>query len=162
MRMVSETFSPIPEGPIDNPGNWRGSNFTENDDWVTQWSEQALRELTAAVATVKQSGKKPTRFDKEDFPLPTIADELRAILDDLETGNGFAVIGGIPPDAFDEDEAEILFWGLMVHLGHPMSQNAMGHVLGHVRDLGLDVNDTKVRNYQTTAELSSIMIPATF
>ena len=153
MRITSETVFPIPEGPIDNPGNWRGSDFLENDDWVTQWTEQALRELTVAVATVKQSGKKPPRFGKEDFPLPTIADELQAILDDLETGNGFAVIRGILPDAFDEDEAEILFWGLMVHLGYPLSQNAMGNVLGHVRDMGLDIKDTKVRNYQTTAEL---------
>ena len=142
MQMTSETVFPIPEGPIDNPGIWRGSNFTENNDWVSQWSGPALRELTDAVATIKQSDKKPPRFGKEDFPLPTLADELQAILDDLETGNGFAVIRGIPPDAFDEDEAEILFWGLMVHLGLPMSQNAMGHVLGHVRDLGFDVNDT--------------------
>ncbi len=153
MMMTSETVFPIPEGPIDNPGIWRGNDFTENDDWVTQWSGPALRELTDAVATVKQSGKKPPHFGKEDFPLPTIANELHAILDVLETGKGFAVIRGIPPDAFDEDEAEILFWGLMVHLGHPLTQNAMGHVLGHVRDLGLDVKDTKVRNYQTTAEL---------
>ena len=153
MKMPSEAVFPIPEGPIENPGNWLASEFSNNGDWVIHWPESALKELTAAVATLKQSGKKPPRFNKQDFPLPILAGELPAVLDDLETGNGFAVIRGIPPDAFDEEEAEILFWGLMVHLGHPLSQNAMGHVLGHVRDLGLDANDTKVRNYQTTAEL---------
>lgn len=39
------------------------------------------------------------------------------------------------------------------HLGVPVPQNADGDLLGHVRDLGLDVTHPKVRNYQTSAEL---------
>jgi len=144
---------PIPEGPIKNPGLWRGVDFQNDDHWVAVWSSQALAELGAAVRSVKQAGKSAPHFDKEDFPLPSLSAELRETLDDLEAGNGFRVVRGIPLDDFTEAEAEILFWGLMLHLGHPMTQNAAGHLVGHVRDLGYDVNDTKVRNYQTTAEL---------
>ena len=153
MPTISEPTFPLPSGPIDNPGRWRGSDFQDNDSFVTRWSARALDELAAAIATVKAAGLPAPTFTQADFPLPTIGDEMRAILDDLESGRGFSIIRGIPLDDFSDDDAEILFWGLMVHLGQPMSQNAAGHVLGHVRDLGYDVNDTKVRNYQTTAEL---------
>ena len=40
------------------------------------------------------------------------------------------------------------------HLGSARSQNAQGHLLGHVRDVGADVNDPKSRIYQTTARQS--------
>ena len=153
MSAVSENRFPIPEGPISNPGLWRGSEFQNSDHWVAHWSDNALGELNDAVKAVKNSGKSAPHFTKVEFSLPTIGDELNAVLEDLETGNGFRVVRGIPLDDYSDEEAEILFWGLMIHLGEPMSQNAAGHLLGHVRDLGYDVNDTKVRNYQTTAEL---------
>jgi hypothetical protein len=153
MSMQGETNFPLPEGPIENPGLWRGHDFQDNDRFVTYWSGQALGELSAAVATVKRRGMQPPNFTKDSFPLPTIGDELQAVLEDLDSGRGFSIIRGIPLDDFSDAEAEILFWGLMMHLGVPMSQNAAGHLIGHVRDLGYDVNDTKVRNYQTTAEL---------
>ena len=153
MTNSPDTAYPIPAGPIDNPGNWRGSDFAGNEDWITRWSDQALEELQAAVANVQAKGLAAPRFNKADFPLPTVASEIQTILGELETGRGFSVIRGLPLDDMTEEQAEILFWGLMVHFGVPMSQNAMGHMLGHVRDLGLSTQDTKVRNYQTTEEL---------
>ena len=47
----------------------------------------------------------------------------------------------------------IAFMGLGAHLGVPRSQNAKGHLLGHVKDLGLDVTDPNVRYYQTHRKL---------
>ena len=44
-----------------------------------------------------------------------------------------------------------IFCGIGAHLGSARSQNAAGHILGHVKDVGLDVNDPNVRIYQTTA-----------
>jgi hypothetical protein len=48
-------------------------------------------------------------------------------------------------------EAATAFFGLGAHLGNARSQNGKGHVLGHVRDLGLDAHDPNVRIYQTNA-----------
>jgi hypothetical protein len=36
------------------------------------------------------------------------------------------------------------------HLGSARSQNAAGHILGHVRDIGADARDPNVRIYQTS------------
>jgi len=38
-------------------------------------------------------------------------------------------------------------------LGGFRSQNAKGHLLGHVKDLGLDIRDPRVRYYQTNRRL---------
>ncbi|MEZ5856791.1 MAG: TauD/TfdA family dioxygenase [Hyphomicrobiaceae bacterium] len=40
-----------------------------------------------------------------------------------------------------------------LHLGEPVSQNAKGHALGHVRDLGFDYNQPSARGYQTAERL---------
>lgn len=41
------------------------------------------------------------------------------------------------------------FLGLGVHLGAPRSQNAAGHLLGHVTDLGFNSTQHNIRIYQT-------------
>ena len=47
-----------------------------------------------------------------------------------------------------------IFCGIGSHLGSARSQNAAGHLLGHVRDIGADVNNPNTRIYQTTARQS--------
>ena len=46
--------------------------------------------------------------------------------------------------------AATIFCGLGSHLGSARSQNAQGHILGHVRDLGRDASDPSTRIYQTS------------
>jgi len=40
-----------------------------------------------------------------------------------------------------------------MHLGNPVSQNARGHRLGHVRDEGKDIADPNARAYQTSLRM---------
>src|SRR2546427_302752 len=51
------------------------------------------------------------------------------------------------------DEQAIAYLGIGSWLGRPRSQNAKGHLLGHVKDLGLDIRDSNVRYYQTNRRL---------
>lgn len=50
-------------------------------------------------------------------------------------------------------EKAYAFCGVGAHFGEAVSQNAKGHVLGHVANLGLDYSDPTTRGYQTAAEL---------
>jgi hypothetical protein len=45
--------------------------------------------------------------------------------------------------------AATVFCGIGAHLGSARSQNAAGHILGHVRDLGASSKDPNTRIYQT-------------
>jgi len=56
---------------------------------------------------------------------------------------------GLPVAQYDERKAGTIFYGLGCHIGSPRSQNAKGHTLGHVRDLGMKSSDPNARIYQT-------------
>ena len=43
------------------------------------------------------------------------------------------------------------FWGIGTHLGEAISQNAKGHLLGHVKDIGHDPHNPEHRLYATRA-----------
>ena len=66
-------------------------------------------------------------------------------------GSGFEVLRGLPIERYSQAEAATIFCGIGAHLGHARSQNAAGHILGHVRDVGADPNDPNSRIYQTSA-----------
>jgi hypothetical protein len=151
---MSESKPSMPPAPLSqNPGLWRGSDLQDRTDWIFRFPPEALAEIRAALAGIKAKGLVPPGFGKADFPLPQFSRVLDGMLEELETGRGFFLMRGFPAAEFTEGEAEIIFWGLGQHLGIPLSQNAEGHLLGHVRNLGMDINKTNVRAYQTTAEL---------
>ena len=59
-------------------------------------------------------------------------------------------------------EAAIAYFGIGSHFGNVRSQNAKGHLLGHVRDLGLDAARPTARFYQTNERQTITPIPATW
>ena len=68
-------------------------------------------------------------------------------------GRGIVMMQDFPLDRFDREGAAIAYIGLGAHLGQTMSQNKLGHILGHVKDLGGDYNDANTRGYMTNAEM---------
>jgi hypothetical protein len=55
----------------------------------------------------------------------------------------------MPVNQWSTEDSAMAFIGLGAHLGNARSQNAKGHLLGHVRDVGLASTDPNVRIYQT-------------
>jgi hypothetical protein len=76
---------------------------------------------------------------------------LSKLQNELREGIGFKLIRGLPVDQYDAATFSTIFCGIGSHLGLARSQNAAGHLLGHVRDIGLDVANPSTRVYQTTA-----------
>src|SRR6185436_17482078 len=87
------------------------------------------------------------------FALPTLGPVLKGILADLLEGRGFVLLRGLPVERWSREEQAAAYLGIGSWLGAPRSQNAKGHLLGHVKDLGLDIKDPKVRYYQTNRKL---------
>jgi len=116
--------------------------------WIYELDAAAIEEIDAALAHAKRLGVR-IPFPKRAFPLARFAAALDTILDDIENGGGFALIRGIPRDRYSDEDCELLYWGIGVHLGTPISQNARGHLLGHVRDEGRVQADPNARAYQT-------------
>ena len=64
-------------------------------------------------------------------------------------GRGFVLIKALPVERWTIREAAIAFLVIGVHLGRLRMQNAEGHLIGHVKDLGRSSNDPNTRIYQT-------------
>jgi hypothetical protein len=133
---------------ITGPGAWRGRDIQDDASWIHRLDDSAIRELDQALAHVKRSGC-DIPFSPDAFPLPQLGKKLDAILEEVENGRGFALVRGIPRERYTDPECELLYWGLTAHLGTPVSQNARGHLLGHVRDEGRVHSDPQARLYQT-------------
>src|SRR5690606_32829032 len=79
---------------------------------------------------------------------------LAALREKLLHGIGFEVLRGLPVDRYDALTAATIFCGIGAHIGSARSQNAQGHILGHVRDTGASSRDPNTRIYQTSERQS--------
>jgi hypothetical protein len=131
---------------------WIGPHIQQDPSWVYHFDAKAIAEIDAALAHARRSGAS-IPFGPEAFPLPGFSAQIEKILDDIEHGHGFKLLRGIPRHRYTDEECELIYWGLGVHFGKPISQNARGHLLGHVRDEGRTQADPNARAYQTSQRM---------
>ena len=141
-----------PPALIDEPAAWRGEDMAKTTShWRWSLSAAEVEELEAAAAAYRATGDDLGAMTSATFPLPKTGAVLADLRRDLIAGIGFRLIAGLPVDRLDRWTAAAIFCGIGAHLGHARSQNAAGHLLGHVRDVGADPKDTNTRIYQTSA-----------
>ena len=131
------------------PENWLGEEFADNEDWIDTMPPEVISDIDAALAEAKDRGLRPTGFGEDDFPLPAFVDFARHIQEEMEEGRGFVLVRGLPMERYAKEDAAIVFWGLACHLGRIVSQNRYGDLIGHVRDLGRDMQNPSARFYET-------------
>ena len=139
--------------PIRGPGAWYGRELAVRGDWLRVFSAAELAEIGRAVRAFGASGVPLAEISPATFPLPALGPVLRGILAELLEGRGFVMLRGFPVRDYSREEQAIAYMGIGSYLGRARSQNAKGHLLGHVKDLGLDIRDPKVRYYQTNRRL---------
>jgi hypothetical protein len=135
------------------PSVWYGRDLQPRTDWIRTFSIAELAELDAAIRAFKTGGTPLADISPATFRLPALGAALGSILAELLEGRGFVMLRGFPVDRYSREEQAIAYMGIGSHLGAARSQNAKGHLLGHVKDLGLDIKDPRVRYYQTNRRL---------
>jgi Taurine catabolism dioxygenase TauD, TfdA family len=131
---------------------WYGPEMAARDEWLMPLASADIGEIERAVEPLVARDADIAAISAADFPLPSLGPKLKArVRDDVLSGRGFLLMRGLPAWRWSLRAAATAFFGLGAHLGAARSQNAKGHVLGHVRDLGLDAQDPNVRIYQTNA-----------
>jgi len=137
------------------PSAWRGARIQARPGlWTVTLDPGQIAELEAAAAAYRATGRDIGDISADAFPLPGMSDHLHRLQTDLLHGIGFTLIRGLPVDRIDQWTAAAIFCGIGAHLGRARSQNAAGHILGHVRDQGADPADPETRIYQTSARQS--------
>lgn len=123
----------------------------KRSDWIHQLDAKEIAEIEGAMQKLVDAHADIAQVTKADFPLPALAPKLCAIGDEVVNGRGFALLRGLPVEKWSVEQSAMAYFGVGCHFGSARSQNAQGHVLGHVRDIGRDAeNDPTARIYQTT------------
>ncbi len=138
---------------IEGPSAWVGADLRQRpSEWTYTLSAAELAEIEAAVAVVQASGRDIGALTRDAFPLPRFGSTLDALRHEVLEGRGFVVLRGWP--VLDKTIAQnaIAYCGIGGYFGAMRSQNAAGHLLGHVRDIGAPPADKvpTVRAYQTS------------
>jgi hypothetical protein len=128
---------------------WYGAQMAAKRDWVAVLSEVEIEEIERAVTALEGAGVHLGSIAAEDVPLPALGPGMGRMVDEVINGRGFVLIRSLPVERWTRRQAALAFLALGVHLGNLRMQNAEGHILGHVRDLGRSSDDPNTRIYQT-------------
>ena len=134
---------------IQGPSAWYGPALSRQTDWIYHLSETETIEIETAVNGLASRSENLCNISPNDFPLPTFGPRLQSLLGEVLDGRGFVLVRRLPVERWSARQTAIAFLGIGSHLGNLRSQNADGHLLGHVKDMGRSSSDPNVRIYQT-------------
>ena len=135
---------------ITKPSAWLGADMARNPDaWLYQLTVEDVRDLESAATHFQSLGIDVGEISRETFPLATFGAHIAGLKQTLLSGVGLEVLRGLPIENYSQAFCATIFCGIGAHIGSTRSQNADGHILGHVRDIGADANDPNSRIYQT-------------
>jgi hypothetical protein len=135
--------------PVCGPATWHSADFTQDTSWIYRLSKHEVAEIDRALNAMNREEIGPGCIGPSMFPLPNLGSRLIALQKEVVEARGFVLIKGIPMERYSRGDAAAIYWGIGQYLGIPVSQNANGHLLGHVTDLGFPINDPRRRGYQT-------------
>jgi len=143
--------------PVSDAAGWMARDLAENDDWIIKPSSSDIAALKAMAKTYRSKfGDEPGSLlhrEKEDFDPGGFIKSLNTISHTLKDGKGLVLIRGLPMDELELIDAAIIYWAIGLYIGTPASNNPDGDMIGHVTNLGKDMDNPKHRGYQTKATL---------
>ena len=139
--------------PVEGPSAWIGPEMKKREEeWTYRLSRGEIAEIESAVEAVRARGLDIAEIRRADFPLRRLGPVLDRLRAELLDGRGFLLLRGMPVEGRPVAESATAFWGVGSYFGSARSQNAKGHLLGHVYDLGLSTADPNNRSYATAEE----------
>jgi hypothetical protein len=135
--------------PVDAPAVWRAADVADTTRWTHAFTSEQRAEIIAAARRVYAAGAMPATLNISDFALPSLAADIPQWTHALTGGHGFVLLRDFPIEELTAEESELAYVGLGRQLGTPVSQDALGSLLGHVRDERIARNGPAVRLYRT-------------
>jgi hypothetical protein len=135
--------------PITTPAVWHAADVADPAAWTIELSEDQRGQLASVARTAHAEGRTIATIRAEDAPLPAFSDVLTQVVEALAHGRGFVLLRHFPTDLLTVAEVELAYFALGLHLGTPVSQDAAGTLLGHVRDERVARTGPEVRLYRT-------------
>jgi hypothetical protein len=153
LHYLNRPHTKLPDGSIGGPAAWKGADLTDSDEWREQLSPDDVEELRRAVDAAIGCGRATEELTAADFPLPRLRGKVDRWRFEINDGRGFLLVSGFPVGSWSQQEAEVAFWGIGLHLGIPGAQNTDGDLLGHVIDLSARQRHADERLYRTNKNI---------
>ncbi|MEO2017098.1 MAG: TauD/TfdA family dioxygenase [Fuerstiella sp.] len=131
----------------DGPAAWTATQMRFSDDWVVRLTASDIAELESAVRASRDVPL--VSLCRGNIDLPALSQKLRDVQREIVEGRGFVLIRGLPVTKFDRETIARMYYGIATWLGDAVPQNAAGHLLGHVKDIGQDPHNPEHRVYAT-------------
>lgn len=153
MDATKESFLKEVPNLVEGAAAWYGRDMVTSSEWIHALEPEDIKEIDRAIDSFHAGGFSMADISPETFPLPTLSKKLNQVLGEILGGRGFVLLRGLPVERYGKGDSAIAYLGIGAHLGSFRSQNAKGHLLGHVRDMGADISQAKTRYYQTNRGL---------
>src|ERR1700732_3875866 len=139
----TDVTAPARRPLIAAPSAWIGADMCyREDEWTFRLSPSQVDEIERAVQAVRARHLDIADIRREDFPLPTLGPVLERLRAEVLDGRGFVLLRGMPVEDRPIADSATAYWGIGTYFGNARSQNAKGHLLGHVYDLGAGLRET--------------------
>lgn len=146
---IAPNIATLPDA-ITGPSAWLGRDMIKTQEtWLYHLTKADISDLEAAAHHFQSLDLDVGEITAETFPIATFSNHVAQLKEKLLTGVGIEVLRGLPITEYSQAFVATIFCGIGAHVGSARSQNADGHILGHVRDIGADANDPNSRIYQT-------------
>src|SRR6266566_6253180 len=152
MKFMGSARPAPPRRLIEGPSVWIGAEMRQREaEWSYHLSPSGIAEIETALRAVRERGLDIAGIRRDDFPLPSLGPVLDRLRTEVLEGRGFVLLRGLPVEDRPIEESATAYWGIGTYFGRARSQNAKGHLLGHVYDLGigLSATDPNLRSYAT-------------
>lgn len=152
MSAATAIATSVHHRPVEGPAVWLGPDMAAREsDWTFVLTPSDVAEIDAALAGVLSRDLDIAAIRRVDFPLPTLGPKLERLRAEVLNGRGFVRLRGMPVEGRSIRENAAAYWGVGTYFGSARSQNARGHLLGHVYDLGgSSAKDPNTRSYATS------------
>ena len=138
---------------IQSPAAWLAEDMRDVKEWVINLSSEQIEELRNSLRAIQKLGLSISEMTTANFTLSSFERLIAEVRTRLEEGRGVVVLRGFPALRFNTQELRLIYWGLGLHLGTPVSQSSKGDLLGDVRDFGDDVSSRTGRGYMSRQKL---------
>lgn len=128
---------------------WKNSHVRDNRTWEFALSDEQRNELVATTRATIAAGATLDSISREQFPIPGLTNVVEKINTDLSQGLGFVLLKRFPVDLLTQEESELAYYGLGLHLGAPVRQNSNSELLSHIRDDRTKQEGEIIRLYRT-------------
>ncbi len=154
-KPTSRTHRPAePMQPIDDPSGWYPGDLEESQAHLYRLSGPESGDLLDAVARLEDRAGELKDVTRDDVSLPVLGPVLNDFRAEVLDGRGFVMLRGLPVADRSRFQVAAAFWVICSFFGRAVSQNGKGHLLGHVKNLGADIDSPTGRGYNSPSELS--------